>query len=356
MKVLTVFGTRPEIIRLSLLLDKLDGNCTHVTVHTGQNYAENLSDVFLRDLRVRKPDEYLGVRAHGFGEQLSLIVRGVDEALERHRPDRVLILGDTNSALASVVAARRGIPVYHMEAGNRCYDDRVPEEINRRIVDHTSAVLLPYTRNSKANLLREGIADDRIHVIGNPIKEVIDAFADEIAESGVLERLGVRSKGYFLLTAHRAENVDIEWRLRSIAAIMEDLASEFGMPVLVSVHPRTAERLNAWGIAAGKGVTYLEPQPFFDFIQLEKNAAAVLSDSGTVQEECCIFHVRNATIRDVTERPETVECGSNVLCGVDREKVRETVGVLLGREPNWVPPEEYLREGVSDTVMRLILG
>lgn len=356
MKVMTVFGTRPEIIRLSVLLGKLDDLCTHVTVHTGQNYEENLSDIFLRDLEVRQPDHHLGIRANGFGEQLSQILSGVDDLLKSHRPDRVLILGDTNSALSAIVAARRGIPIYHMEAGNRCYDDRVPEEINRRIVDHTSTVLLPYTRQSRDNLLREGILEERVIVTGNPIKEVIDTYADGISGSGAMDALGVDKGRYFLVTAHRAENVDVEDRLLSVFRILDKIAEKYGLPVLVSVHPRTAQRLREHSISGGEGVRFLEPLSFFDFVNLEKNALAVLTDSGTVQEECCIFRVPNLTIRDVTERPETLECGSNILCGVDEDRVMEGLSSILSRPPSWNPPAEYLVDNVSDVVSRIILG
>lgn len=356
MKIMSIFGTRPEIIRLSVLLSRLDRSCEHVTVHTGQNYQENLSDVFLRDLKVRAPNEHLGIRAHGFGTQIAKILSGVDELLERHKPDRVLILGDTNSALSAIVAARRGIPVYHMEAGNRCYDDRVPEEINRRIVDHTSNILLPYTRQSKAHLEAEGIPKERIYVTGNPILEVINAFRAEINSSDVLERLGVVAGGFFLVTAHRAENVDIPERLRAIVDILNGVANRYGKPVLVSVHPRTAEKLRALSLSEGEGVRFLDPQPFFDFVRLEEHASAVLTDSGTVQEECCIFKVPNITIRDVTERPETLECGSNVLCGVDKTSVLKTLDGLLLTEPSWTPPDEYLVTNVSEVVEQLILN
>ncbi len=356
MKIMTIFGTRPEIIRLSVLLGKLDASCQHVTVHTGQNYDQRLSDIFLRDLKVRPPDEHLGIKAHGFGDQIGRILSGVDALLELHRPDRILILGDTNSALSSIVAARRRIPVYHMEAGNRCYDDRVPEEVNRRIVDHTSTVLLPYTRQSKEHLLKEGIPEERIFVTGNPIKEVIDNFSEEISASAVLESLDVAEGGYFLVTAHRAENVDVEERILNIAEFLQTLAKDYDVPVLVSVHPRTAERFARHGIVAGNGVRFLEPLSFFDFIKLEMNAMAVLTDSGTVQEECCIFTVPNVTIRDVTERPETLQCGSNVLSGVDVARVTAAVRSVLSVTPSWIPPEEYLVNDVSDRVLDIILS
>src|SRR6266511_2120291 len=216
MKVLTILGTRPEIIRLSRVIEKLDATCRHVLVHTGQNYAESLSDVFFDELRVREPDAYLGIREASFGAQIGAIIAQAEQVLIAERPDRLLILGDTNSGLAAIPAKRLGIPVFHLEAGNRCYDDRVPEEVNRRIIDHSRDVLMPYTERSRANLLREGIDGDRIFVVGNPIYEVLEAHREQIAASGVLGRLGLEPGGYFLVTMHREENVDVADRLRSL--------------------------------------------------------------------------------------------------------------------------------------------
>ncbi len=216
MKIMTIFGTRPEIIRLSLIMKVLDQYSEQITVHTGQNYDESLSDIFLKDLEIRQPDEHFGIKSKTFGEQIGQILLKTDEVLEKYKPEKIVILGDTNSALSAIVAARRGIPVYHLEAGNRCYDDRVPEEINRRIIDHSSRILMPYTERSKENLVREGIERERIFVTGNPIKEVLDSFADSINESGVMEKLNVESFNYFLITLHRAENVDLPERLNNL--------------------------------------------------------------------------------------------------------------------------------------------
>jgi len=239
---MTIFGTRPEIIRLSLMIPLLDRFATQVLVHTGQNYDPNLSDVFLRDLGIRALDHHLGVKAGSFAEQAAAILTGVDVLLASEKPDRVLILGDTNSGLAAIVAARRGIPVYHLEAGNRCYDNRVPEEINRRLIDHSSDVLLPYTERSAANLVAEGIRRERIFVVGNPICEVLEAFEPKIKRSRVLGRLRLRAREYFVATMHRAENVDDPARLRRHCDGLMALAAEFRRPVVLSVHPRTAER------------------------------------------------------------------------------------------------------------------
>jgi UDP-N-acetylglucosamine 2-epimerase (non-hydrolysing) len=356
MKIMTIFGTRPEIIRLSIILRMLDQHSEHITVHTGQNYDESLSDVFIRDLEVRTPDVHLGIRSKSFGEQVSQILSKVDELLESYKPDRVLILGDTNSALSAIPAARSLIPVYHMEAGNRCYDDRVPEEINRRIIDHSSTILMPYTERSKENLVREGIERDRIFVTGNPIKEVLDTFAEKIEASTAMKALDVRPFEYFLVTLHRAENVDRPERLGSIFEGLERVATKFAKPVLVSVHPRTAERLAQSKQASTSRVRLLKAMGFFDFVKLEKNSLAVLTDSGTVQEECSIFGIPNVTIRDVTERPETIECGSNILSGADPNAILESVALAIAQPAAWAPPREYLSENVSQTVTKILLG
>lgn len=354
---MTIFGTRPEIIRLSLVMKVLDQHCEHITVHTGQNYDESLSDVFIRELDVRPPDVHLGIKSKSFGEQVGQILSIVDNALETHKPDRVLLLGDTNSALSAIVAARRQIPVFHMEAGNRCHDDRVPEEVNRRIIDHASTVLLPYTERSKDNLVREGIERERIFVTGNPIKEVLDSFTGQIDASGILEALAVKPFEYFLVTLHRAENVDLPDRLHKIVAALAAVAERFGKPVLVSVHPRTAEKLAEQGIEPDKTkVRLMNALGFFDFVRLEKHALAVLTDSGTVQEECAIIGVPNVTLRDVTERPETIECGSNILCGAEQETVLKAVEIAIAQPAAWTPPKEYLAENVSQVVSKILLS
>jgi UDP-N-acetylglucosamine 2-epimerase (non-hydrolysing) len=355
---MTILGTRPEIIRLCRVIQLLDRFSEHILVHTGQNYDDRLSRIFFEDLRVRRPDELMGVRAASPAAQIGQILERAEALLLKHAPDRVLILGDTNSGMASIVARRLGIPVYHMEAGNRCYDDRVPEEVNRRVIDHCSSVLLPYTERSRQNLLREGIPGDRIYVTGNPINEVINLFAKDIGESGVLERLGVQRKAYFLVTMHRAENVDVEPRLRGLVEALARLHAEYGHPVICSFHPRTRARVQSFGIDVDRaGLRFVEPFGFFDFVRLEREAFCILSDSGTVQEEACLFGVPNVTIRDVTERPETLECGSNMLAGGAPEDILRAVAfVSKGSGPQWSPPPEYLAENVSATVCRIILG
>lgn len=356
MKILTVFGTRPEIIRLCVIIEKLDRLCKQVLVHTGQNYDPALSDLFFEQLGVRTPDHYLGARGT-IGEQIGTIFSGIDRILTAERPDRLLVLGDTNSGLAAIVAKRFGIPVYHMEAGNRCYDDRVPEEVNRRVIDHSSDILMPYSERSRQNLLREGIEGERIYVTGNPIFQVIQHFEPQISTSAVLERLGLTAGHYFLATCHRAENVDVEARLRSLAIALERLHVEYAIPVIVSTHPRTASRLQAFDVAAVHDqVRFVEPFGFFDFVALERSALCVISDSGTVQEECAIFGVPNVTIRDVTERPETIECGSNMLAGTDCDTILRCVRTVLQLNRQWQPPAGYLAPKVSDTVLKILLG
>ncbi len=359
MKIMTILGTRPEIIRLSRVIEKLDGfaEC-HVLVHTGQNFDPNLNDIFFEQLKLRRPDHFLNVRGDTFGEQIGRIISSSERVMLEERPDRLLLLGDTNSSLSSIVAKRLGIPVYHMEAGNRCYDDRVPEEINRRIVDHCSDILMPYTERSRANLLREGIEGHRIYVTGNPILEVIEHYQEQIRNSNVLKDLGLEEQKYFLVTMHRAENVDVETRLRSLIEALVKLQQAYGLPIVCSTHPRTRNVMEKFRIneSAQSQIRFEPPFGLFDFLALERNALCVLSDSGTVQEECCIFKVANVMIRDVTERTETLECGSNILSGADPETILQCVRVVLGNKREWTAPPEYMVRNVSSTVARIVLS
>lgn len=357
MRVMTLFGTRPEIIRLSLIIKALDNFCEQTLVHTGQNYDEALSEVFFQELDLRAPDHHLGVRTGIFADQLGAILSQTDALVERFTPDRFLILGDTNSGLTSIVAARRGVPVYHLEAGNRCYDNRVPEELNRRIIDHTSAVLMPYTHRSKENLLREGIERQRIFVVGNPIYEVLETGEERIRASTILSRCELDAHAYFLVTLHRAENVDVPDRLAQLCEGIRRVAAFYRQPVVVSLHPHTADRLRQQGLElADERVNVLAPLGLWDFVCLERHARCVISDSGTVQEECAIFRVPSVTIRDVTERAETIECGSAILSGSDPERILRAVDVALRSPCNWSPPAEYMERRVSATVTRIVTG
>lgn len=357
MKVMTVLGTRPEIIRLSLVIKLLDAHAEHTLVHTGQNYDDRLNGLFFRELGVRQPDHFLGVRSDTFGGQVGQILAGIEPLLASHRPDRLLVLGDTNSGLTAIIARRLGIPVYHMEAGNRCYDFRVPEEANRRIIDHMSTVLMPYTNRSRDNLVREGFRAESIYVTGNPIKEVIEHYGEQISASRVMDTLGLAPGKYFLVTMHRAENVDSEARLRSLIDGLARVHAEYGYPVVCSLHPRTRAKVDAFGINLEQaGFKFVSPFGFFDFVRLEKSAFCLLSDSGTVQEEACIFGVPNVTIRDVTERPETIECGSNVLTGAGPGSILQMVKLVAGQSGGWQAPPEYLVTNVASTVARIVLG
>ncbi|MEO8033250.1 MAG: UDP-N-acetylglucosamine 2-epimerase (non-hydrolyzing) [Acidobacteriota bacterium] len=357
MKVMTVLGTRPEIIRLSRVIALLDAHTSHVLVHTGQNYDDRLNGLFFRELDVRAPDVLMNIRATGFGQQAGEILAGIEPILLEHRPDRLLILGDTNSGLTAVVARRLGIPVFHMEAGNRCYDDRVPEEINRRVIDHCSSVLMPYTCRSRENLLREGFEGQRIYVIGNPIYQVIKDHEIAIGASRCLEDLGVEAGRFFLVTMHRAENVDREDKLQELVEALARLHERYGYPVICSFHPRTRAKVEKFGVdIERKGVRLVEPLGFIDFIRLERSAFCILSDSGTVQEEACIFGVPNVTIREVTERPETLDCGSNVLSGSAPDDILRHVSLVTAQSTAWQPPAEYLAPLVAEAVLRIVTG
>lgn len=357
MKVVTILGTRPEIIRLSRVIPRLDEHFEHILVHSGQNFDDRLSRIFFDELDVREPDIHFGIRESLPGAQIAAIIAASEQLFRDVRPDRLLILGDTNTGLSAVVAKRMGIPVFHMEAGNRCFDDRVPEEVNRRIIDHSSDVLMPYTQRSRENLLQEGIAGNRIYVTGNPIGEVIDHYRPSIDASDVLTTLGLDPGAYMLATIHRAENVDQPQRLKELVGALDELAVRYDMPMIVSTHPRTRDRLQKLDVRSmDQEVRFLEPFGFFDFVALEKHARCVLTDSGTVQEECAILGTTNVTVRDTTERPETLDAGSNIICGVERESIARAVDIAVRRRHSWSVPEEYARDDVSDTVIGIVAG
>lgn len=358
MKVMTILGTRPEIIRLSLIVEKLDRMAhQHTLVHTGQNYTSTLSDLFFEQMKVREPDYRIHLHSHAFGAQAGQMFAEVGEIMEQVRPDRVLVLGDTNSALCAIVAERLGIPVVHMEAGNRCYDRSVPEELNRRMIDSVSSFNLPYTLFSRENLLREGIPSSRIWVSGNPIYEVLHHYRNEIDSSPVLNQLSVEEGNYMVVTAHRAENVDRESSLRQILEALNRIAEIHQIPLICSLHPRTKSRMEQFSIAPRHSLIQLhEPFGFFDFVKLQKHALCVLTDSGTVQEECCILGVPTVTIRNSTERPETIICGSNVLPGVQADRIVQAVDVMLQAPRTWELPEGYGARQVSSRVVNMILG
>jgi UDP-N-acetylglucosamine 2-epimerase (non-hydrolysing) len=358
MKIVTVLGTRPEIIRLSLIIKKLDFLAErHVLVHTGQNFTYTLSDVFFKEMNVRLPDYTLSIKNPSLGNQLSNMFIELEKILETERPDKVLVLGDTNSAMAAILAERMNIPVVHMEAGNRCFDLRVPEEKNRKVIDSISSYNLPYTPQSKQNLLSEGVPVNRIMLSGNPIYEVLATYKSQIEESTILDQLGLKAEGYFLVTTHRAENVDHPNSLNEIMQGLNLVAQTFQRRVICSVHPRTKSRMdNPNKLPLHPLVELHEPFGFFDFVKLEKNAYCVLTDSGTVQEECCIFHVPTVTIRNSTERPETVDCGSNTVSGVEARQILQAVNVMVNQPAVWKLPSGYDDLDVSNKVVKFILG
>lgn len=355
---MTILGTRPEIIRLSLIIKKLDEYASqHVLVHTGQNFTPSLSEVFFQELNIRKPDYILANQQLSLGEQLSKMYKELEQLFLKEKPDKVLILGDTNSGLSAILAERMGISVIHMEAGNRCFDLEVPEEKNRRIIDAISSFNLPYTPQSKENLIKEGIPSNRIITSGNPINEVLKHYEPAIKKSSILEKLSLKENDYFLVTAHRAENVDHEDRLLEIMKGINMVAEFYQKRIICSIHPRTKSRIeNISLLEVHPLVEFHEPFGFFDFVNLEKNAFCVLTDSGTVQEECCLFYVPTVTIRKTTERPETIQCGSNMLSGIDANQILTCVHVMVNQLKNWYYPEGYGDVNVSDKVIKVVLG
>ncbi|MEX1141150.1 MAG: UDP-N-acetylglucosamine 2-epimerase (non-hydrolyzing) [Thermoleophilaceae bacterium] len=359
MKVMTVLGTRPELIRLCLVFERLAAaGVEHHMVHTGQNYDTRLSDIFFAELGLPEPDAYLGIKAASIGEQIAQVIERSERELIRFEPDALLVLGDTNSGLAAIAAARRGIPVFHMEAGNRCFDERVPEEKNRRLIDHISDWLLPYTPRSREYLLNEGVDPTRILVSGNPIADVMERFRPQWEQSEILQDVGVQPQGYVLVTAHRQETVDVPERLEVICEGLELVAAELDMPIVWSVHPRTRARLEVRGRDLDERIALHEPFGFADFVRLEAAARIVISDSGTVQEECSLLHVPTVTCRDTTERPETVECGSNVLSGVSSpDRMIACVRAMLAAPADWTSPYEgNEHRQVADKVVKYLVG
>lgn len=358
MKIMTILGTRPEIIRLSLIIPLLDRFADkHVLVHTGQNFTASLSGVFFSELGLRAPDYVLQDRQATLGEQLAAMFAGMEEILLKERPDKILLLGDTNSALCAVLAERMGIPVVHMEAGNRCFDLEVPEEKNRKVIDAISSINMPYTEQSKQHLLREGVPGPRIVLTGNPIHEVMKHYQPRVEASTVLQRLGLEPGKYFLVTTHRAENVDRPEHLLEIMKGLNLVAEAYGLRLITSLHPRTKSKMGEdFKLKLHDLVEFHEPFGFFDFVKLEQHAKCALTDSGTVQEECCIMHVPTVTLRKTTERPETVDCGSNVVSGLHAKSILGAVRMMTESDTDWEVPDGYLTEHVSQKVVKFLLG
>ncbi|HEY2492469.1 MAG TPA: UDP-N-acetylglucosamine 2-epimerase (non-hydrolyzing) [Paenibacillus sp.] len=358
MRIMTILGTRPEIIRLSLILPKLDRYAQrHILVHTGQNFTESLSGVFFRELGLREPDYILQDEAASLGGQLASMFLQLEHILDQEKPEAVLLLGDTNSALCAILSERLGYPVVHMEAGNRCFDLNVPEEKNRRVIDAISSINMPYTQQSKEHLIREGVPSQRIVLTGNPINEVMQHYESKVLNSDVMSRLSLKPEEYFLVTTHRAENVDRPDHLLQIMKGLNTVAETHGRRLICSIHPRTASQITKHlQLKMHPLVEFHEPFGFFDFIMLERQTCCALTDSGTVQEECCIMHVPTVTMRWTTERPETVDCGSNIVSGVDAVAIANSASMMLSMPRKWQCPEGYLAGNVSDKVVKFMLG
>jgi len=355
LKVVTIVGTRPEIIRLSALIPKLDKFTDHVLVHTGQNSDPNLNDVFFKDLEIRKPDYYLDVDTSSMGSVMGDTLKKSEEIFKKETPDAVMILGDTNSAIAAVVAERMHIPVYHMEAGNRSFDANVPEELNRRMVDHVSSFNLPYNDYSLRNLLAEGIHPRRMSKTGSPIREIFEKFRHKIIARVIVDQLGLEPQNYILVSVHRQENVDLPHRLEAILQALSAIHNHFKLPVLVSTHPRTRARLEVENKLSTDGIVFHEPFGYLDYNNLQMNAFCVVSDSGTISEESAILDFPAVSIRDSIERPEALETGSIILTGLDGENLIRSVE-LATRGHGTALPEGYQVVDFSERVIRFLFS
>jgi UDP-N-acetyl-L-fucosamine synthase len=364
LKVMTILGTRPEVIRLSRVMARLDQYSNHIIVHTGQNYDYELNEIFFNDLSIRKPDYFLESGGGSLGETLGKILTECERVITAERPDAVLILGDTNSAISAIMARRMKVPVYHMEAGNRSFDRNVPEETNRKLVDHIADFNLVYTEHARRHLLSEGIHHRRIYITGSPMREVLEHYRAKIAQSDVLDRLALKRRGYFVVSLHREENVDNSSRLSQLADTLDALAAAYSMPVIVSTHPRTFKRLEALSERTPHPlVQYLKPFGFHDYNHLQMNAYCAISDSGTIAEEASILGFPAITPRDAIERPEGLDVGCIIMTGINRETILDTVSAVtsmfIEREAAGVVhpvPADYCITNTSERVVSLILG
>lgn len=358
MKVMSVVGTRPEIIRLSRVLAKLDEHCDHILVHTGQNYDFELNEVFFNDLGVRKPDYFLNAAGKNAAETIGQVIIKVDEVLEQVKPEAMLVLGDTNSCISALPAKRRKVPIFHMEAGNRCFDQRVPEETNRRIVDHTSDINLTYSTIARDYLLAEGLPADRVIKTGSPMFEVLNHYMDQIDASDVLQRLELNQGEYFVVSLHREENVDSPKQLVKLAETLNTVAESYDLPLIVSTHPRTRNRIEAQGLEFHRNIQLLKPMGFHDYNHLQKNAKAVLSDSGTINEESSIMNFPALNMREAHERPEGMEEASVMMVGLAVERVMQGLKILEGQPSGETrllrQVQDYSMPNVSDKVVRII--
>jgi UDP-N-acetylglucosamine 2-epimerase len=360
LKVATIVGTRPEIIRLSRVIPTLDEYFQHTLIHTGQNYDHELNQIFFEDLSLRQPDVYLDAAKETPTQTIAAVLAGVDKTLRQVAPDAVLVLGDTNSCVGLLAAKKLKIPTFHMEAGNRCFDQRVPEETNRRLVDHIADVNLPYSAIAREYLLREGLPPDRVIVTGSPMREVLDHYASKTDASQAMSRLGVSTDQFFLVSLHREENVEDSRRLLRFATMLNLLAERYRLPVIVSTHPRTRSQITRLGISFESQITLLKPLSFTDYVHLQKNARVVLSDSGTISEESAILGLRSLNLRDTHERPEAMEETAVMMVGDNPDRLFDAMDIL-DRERNGIAPSpsepaDYRSSNVSEKVARIILS
>lgn len=361
LKVITIVGTRPEIIRLARVMPLLDKYVNHITVHTGQNYDYELNEVFYNDLELRKPDYYLGVDTSSLGHVLGETLIKIEEIFINEKPDACLILGDTNASIAAIMAKRMKIPIYHMEAGNRSFDFNVPEEINRRIIDHTADFNLVYTENSRRHLLAEGLLHQRVYITGSPMYEVLNYYKDKIEKSNILKTLNLKEKEYFIVSAHREENVDNPENLIKIVRVLNNLASKYNIPVIVSTHPRTKKRLEMLkDTKIDDRVNFLKPFGFMDYNYLQLKSKCAISDSGTISEESAMLNFPAVTIRNSIERPEAIDAGTILITGLDSEIILDSVKLVIDefeqkKEYSQICPE-YQVENTSWRVLKLIQG
>lgn len=351
-KILTIIGTRPEIIRLSRIIPRLDDTNKNILVHTGQNYDFELDKIFFKDLKVRKPNYYLGAKG-SFGEQLSIITKKLEKIIIKEKPEKFVVLGDTNSSLGSIVAKRLGLKVYHLEAGNRSFLKNSPEEINRKIIDHTSDINMPYTYRSCENLIREGIARNKIYVIGNPIFEVINYFKNKIGTSKILQKFSLEENNYAICTLHREENVDNKEKFRTYIKWLNKIANELGIKIILPTHPRTKKKLKEFDFKLSKKIIITKPLGFIDFLNLEINSKFFITDSGTVQEEAVILKKNCLIFRESTERPETIESGNSIIINQDYNEIKQVKNMVYKNLDSEEIPE-YKIKNVSQIVSNIV--
>ncbi|MAG44580.1 UDP-N-acetylglucosamine 2-epimerase (non-hydrolyzing) [bacterium] len=359
LKIMTLFGTRPEIIRLSRVFTKLDQYLSHIMVHTGQSYDYELNQVFFKELKIRKPDYFLEVKSSSLGQQIAKIISRSEKVFKKEKPDALLVLGDTNSSLGAIIAKRIKIPIFHMEAGNRCFDEKTPEEINRKIIDHIADINLPYSENARLYLMREGIHPGTIYVTGSPMAEVLSYYKSQINRSQILKKLKIQKQKYFLVSLHREENVDSKKSLTILINTLNALAQQYSLPIIMSTHPRIRQRLNHYKFKTNKLINFHKPFGYFDYNNLQKNALCVLSDSGTILEESSILEFSAIQVRTNSERPEGFDQGVLILSGLNQNIILQATDITIKQaqaREKFNIPKDYQDTNVSSKVLRLILG